>query len=1473
MGGDSEKSQEDSECSIAIANQQGDAQNLGGDSGKPQEDSMQTLGYTAYTVGEFWTGHDVTLDPCSENSNESISKYFRDGGGCESGGFLTVLTEAAPLRAAAEIKMSDGDIGSFHGNLSSATGHGGSLSAEPKVPDAMQLESQAYGDDNNLSILAKAAHDVTPCGPLCQEVVHSISAAPTQYEERNDDSGGKDSGGCESGGDVTVVTEATAEIEMSDGDIDSFPGNLSSATGHGGSLSAEPNVLQAMQLESQACGDDKNLLLVANAAQEVETDTSVRRQGGASHCSMCGEKSKHCFRTCPKCGKDICLVCATVTDQLFEAVKPFLKGDPDAAWQELCCLDCQSVEKNDELLHKCFNDVQKATENSLGQFKHMTAQCKSLWHQVGLAFVDGGPSSGFAFSVGFRDSVEKLVILETELKGHKPSVAPWDAELVNFSSYLILEVAKCYSKKFKLPGKPVLKEIGDSKLRIIVVSADIGHHPASHCLSSELIAMSKYDMADVTLVCVATRARRAILEQCNSPYRAALKDAFGHRFLQLGDLSDKQINAAIKQRDPHIVYLVGCHQDGDRMGVLEGVNAVIVQGVGHASTSGASGVHHVLCNDFVLSDEQRRFFSERPLFIEGPFLPNSYGLFFKNKIDHLQKLRKNVTVRSQERSRRNMPSGKIIVNISKPNRLNQDFLSIVFRVLKANSDTFVVLIDHGFPAFQRRIESICNQQGLSGRIVFMPFQDLHTGELHEVLALADLGLDTPGYNSHTAGHDVLWANGVFVSVKGERLASRIGAELLHWFGTPENICDSLDAAVDRVNTLLQNPELLAQAHARADQCRTESSIYDHELRARMVIEALLRAYNDMLLSESRLSDDDIDSLANALDGLGIAVEGTADRNQPVVMMPATFRGVSVDVKISKQREPCFLELLAREWRDSEYGLQMWARLFPLFENRAYEPGADTELDVIQLACLEKKVYAVIEERHSLLAGVLLDALAEEWKQGLSQSLVNRTAVFLLAVVKLLKPVHARGRAYGADPRGLKLSLLRDGYGKEAAAHVEYGGQAYSVLLGSAESLMDPFAPHVHRPNCKAEPGRKLEGETSRRLGRSVKAMVSAQKGRMQRTSARIVAGNAAVSADEVRSTFLLSSPCTCSCIKMAKRDDLRRAALAVVNAILGTTGTNVADGHWDGCTHFDLLRQWLQRISDNEFIGVTGLLSRTSVDDSMCAHMLRKIPHLSALFELLSSMLGSAPLEAADIFPFPGMILPSNAYPEGLNSVPEALRAGMRQSAVLTTEPSPKTQHYFVAGGTFGRGQKRLIATWLVVSWKEERKRFYRSVVAAENGKNGDIAAIYQTRVVLSDALITYLNPCHFMKFPNFPGKAPAFDGKPRACDAVPTAVAESRVGHFVNSSLDRNGDSIRSPNCVRDWNPDWGTYGSARTVTAPPSDIAMGVRLITSVRPYDEILYAYPWGKSEKESSQASHRTNHLAELTRTGASSVGHR
>jgi hypothetical protein len=50
------------------------------------------------------------------------------------------------------------------------------------------------------------------------------------------------------------------------------------------------------------------------------------------------------------------------------------------------------------------------------------------------------------------------------------------------------------------------------------------------------------------------------------------------------------------------------------------------------------------------------------------------------------------------------------------------------------------------------------------------------------------------------------------------------------------------------------------------------------------------------------------------------------------------------------------------------------------------------------------------------------------------------------------------KAYGGDPRDLKLSLLKEGYGKKAAAYVQHHWVLYLLLLGGAERLIDPSLP-------------------------------------------------------------------------------------------------------------------------------------------------------------------------------------------------------------------------------------------------------------------------------------------------------------------------------------------------------------------------------------------------------------------------------
>jgi len=470
----------------------------------------------------------------------------------------------------------------------------------------------------------------------------------------------------------------------------------------------------------------------------------------------------------------------------------------------LQCLNCQSVDDYDSSLFACLEDVKQAIDSSL---KIKTDKFTILWYNVGLVFGEGGPFSGVCFPVEFRQCVEKM--LKHEARSSQASIGAWEAEVLGLPSDLVLAVARSYARPFNPKQTDTLNEPDEGRFRIVYVSADLGEHPTTHLMSAELTEMSKSPLAEVFVLCIAKPDRLETLRSSSSLRRKELMRCFGERFLPVGERTDEEITREINKIRPQVIYLAGYHQDGDRPGVFRGVaGALIVQGVAHASTTGSKSVRFLLCNEQVLPEEFRKFFSEKPLYIPAPFLPNSFKEWFGSEVDWLSQLRNDESIRRQEREDRRMPHAKIIANIAKPNRLDKNFFDMAFAILQANAEAVLVLIDHGYPAFKKRTEARFENRGLVNRIVFMPFQELENGELHRVLALIDVYLDTPAYNGHTACHDALWANGVLVTVRGKSLAARVGADLLHHFGTPENICDDAASAVARVSELLQGPTCL-----------------------------------------------------------------------------------------------------------------------------------------------------------------------------------------------------------------------------------------------------------------------------------------------------------------------------------------------------------------------------------------------------------------------------------------------------------------------------------------------------------------------------------------------------------------------------------------------------------------------------------------------------------------------------------------
>ena len=162
----------------------------------------------------------------------------------------------------------------------------------------------------------------------------------------------------------------------------------------------------------------------------------------------------------------------------------------------------------------------------------------------------------------------------------------------------------------------------------------------------------------------------------------------------------------------------------------------------------------------------------------------------------------------------------------------------------------------------------------------------------------------------------------------------------------------------------------------------------------------------------------------------------------------------------------------------------------------------------------------------------------------AQDTVKRTACFLLGEIKVLQCLHGSGKAYGGDPRDWKLSLLKDAYGRTAPSYVQYDGAVYSLLLGNTDSLIDAWS--LSKEHLDAEP--------LRRLGTHRSGQIMANIASSTRTSLRRVGSDASIPASRIRD-MLHNNPASAAhnhpIIATAQRHDLRKAGMAVLNAILG----------------------------------------------------------------------------------------------------------------------------------------------------------------------------------------------------------------------------------------------------------------------------------------------------------------------------------
>lgn len=164
----------------------------------------------------------------------------------------------------------------------------------------------------------------------------------------------------------------------------------------------------------------------------------------------------------------------------------------------------------------------------------------------------------------------------------------------------------------------------------------------------------------------------------------------------------------------------------------------------------------------------------------------------------------------------------VLVNFNQLYKLEPRTLLLFCNLLRQSGSRALLWMRRQPSSSARVIEREAMAHGIRrGSLVFADY-DFDEHEHLRRISQAHLSLDTPEYNGHTTGNDMLWANVPLLSVPGEHLTARMGRSLLAASGSSPGRVDSLRQLQGLAHTLALAAASFGPAFHRVEYRSIES---------------------------------------------------------------------------------------------------------------------------------------------------------------------------------------------------------------------------------------------------------------------------------------------------------------------------------------------------------------------------------------------------------------------------------------------------------------------------------------------------------------------------------------------------------------------------------------------------------------------------------------------------------------------------
>ena len=283
-------------------------------------------------------------------------------------------------------------------------------------------------------------------------------------------------------------------------------------------------------------------------------------------------------------------------------------------------------------------------------------------------------------------------------------------------------------------------------------------------------------------------------------HRARLKSAFDH-FRPIHELSDRHVAELILEDEIDVLIDLHGLSSGARPGIFA-LHPAPSQGtyLGFIGTTAMPWYNFVIADRYVLPDDLALYFTEKPLYVDGSFIPLTQD----------QNIDRQVT-----RAEIGLPeNGFVMAALGNVYKITQEMFTVWLTLLRLLPSSVLWLIDDN-AATTKNLRSFARQSGIDdSRLVFTKRCDLQ--EYKARLRLADVFLDTFPYNCGSTTKDVIYAQVPIVTMSGRTMVSRMGGSIIHSLGLDELlIASNTQEYIEKTIFISQNGNEVRQAYMRA----------------------------------------------------------------------------------------------------------------------------------------------------------------------------------------------------------------------------------------------------------------------------------------------------------------------------------------------------------------------------------------------------------------------------------------------------------------------------------------------------------------------------------------------------------------------------------------------------------------------------------------------------------------------------------